>query len=75
MGGSIDAALERLPLIVEPMNELRELNRPLVILGHEQFDCQGRLPEPTGRIQPRGNRKPYILTIDTLLFIQASNLL
>src|SRR4051812_1872497 len=49
--GFIHAAFERLTLLVETMNEFRELLRPLGALGHQELQREGRLPQPAGGVE------------------------
>ena len=64
VGGPVHAPLQRLPLIVEAVNELGQLARPLWVLGRQQLDGQRRLAQPAGRVEPRGDREADVLAIE-----------
>ena len=70
-----DAPLERLPLVVELMDEFGQLHGPLRRFGRQELDRQLGLAEPAGRVEPRTDREGNVFAGERRLLVEARHVL
>ena len=73
LGAARDAALERLPLVVELLDVLGELLGPLGAVGGEQLDAELGLPEAAGGVEPRADDEGEVFAVDLPLVVQLAS--